>query len=147
MRPLLTIGYEGATPARLIGALRGAGVETLVDVRALANSRRPGFAKTALSAALAEAGIGYAHLKALGTPAEGRAAVRAGRPAEMRRIFAAHLAGLEAQAALAGLAERTGYETICLLCLEADPQHCHRTLVAEAVAAETGAAISHLHLV
>lgn len=147
MRPLLTIGYEGATPARLIGALRGAGVETLVDVRALANSRRPGFAKTALSAALAEAGIGYAHLKALGTPAEGRAAVRAGRPAEMRRIFAAHLAGLEAQAALAGLAERTGRETICLLCLEADPQHCHRTLVAEAVAAETGAAISHLHLV
>jgi uncharacterized protein (DUF488 family) len=147
VRPLLTIGYEGATPARLIGALREAGVATLVDVRALANSRRPGFAKTALSAVLAEAGIGYAHLEALGTPAEGRAAVRAGRPAEMRRIFAAHLAGLEAQAALAGLAERTGSETICLLCLEADPQHCHRTLVAEAVAAETGAAISHLHLV
>ena len=77
MTPLFTTGYEAATPARLIATLRDAGVTTLVDVRALANSRRPGFAKTALSAALAEAGIGYEHLKALGTLAAGRAAMRA----------------------------------------------------------------------
>lgn len=142
---LFTIGYEDATPARLVEALRGAGVTTLVDVRALANSRKPGFAKTALSAVLAEAGIGYRHVKALGTPAEGRAAVRAGRPAEMRRIFGAHLAGLEAQAALAALAGQVGRGTICLLCLEADPARCHRTLVAEAVAATSGVAVTHLH--
>lgn len=142
---LFTIGYEDATPARLVEALRGAGVTTLVDVRALANSRKPGFAKTALSAVLAEAGIGYRHVKALGTPAEGRAAVRAGRPAEMRRIFGAHLAGLEAQAALAALADQVGLETICLLCLESDPARCHRTLVAEAVAATSGVAVTHLH--
>ncbi len=142
---LFTIGYEDATPARLVEALRGAGVTTLVDVRALANSRKPGFAKTALSAVLAEAGIGYRHVKALGTPAEGRAAVRAGRPAEMRRIFGAHLAGLEAQAALAALAGQAGHETICLLCLESDPARCHRTLVAEAVAATSGVAVTHLH--
>jgi uncharacterized protein (DUF488 family) len=142
---LFTIGYEDATPARLVEALRGAGVTTLVDVRALANSRKPGFAKTALSAVLAEAGIGYRHVKALGTPAEGRAAVRAGRPAEMRRIFGAHLAGLEAQAALAALAGQVGRETICLLCLESDPARCHRTLVAEAVAATSGVAVTHLH--
>ncbi len=142
---LFTIGYEDATPARLVEALRGAGVTTLVDVRALANSRKPGFAKTALSAVLAEAGIGYRHVKALGTPAEGRAAVRAGRPAEMRRIFGAHLAGLEAQAALAALADEAGRGTICLLCLEADPARCHRTLVAEAVAATFGVAVTHLH--
>lgn len=141
---LFTIGYEGTVPARLIGTLREAGVTTLVDVRALANSRRPGFAKTALSAALAEAGIGYRHVKALGTPAEGRAAVRSGRPAEMRRIFGAHLAGVEAQAALAALTDQAGRETICLLCLEADPAHCHRTLVAEAVAATSGTAVTHL---
>jgi len=141
---LFTIGYEDTVPARLIGTLREAGVTTLVDVRALANSRRPGFAKTALSAALAEAGIGYRHVKALGTPAEGRAAVRAGRPAEMRRIFGAHLAGVEAQAALAALTDQAGRETICLLCLEADPAHCHRTLVAEAVAATSGVAVTHL---
>lgn len=144
-QPLLTIGYEDATPASLIETLRAAGVQRLVDVRALANSRRPGFAKRALSAALEEAGIGYEHLRALGTPAEGRAAVRAGRPEAMRRIFAAHLDGTEAQAALAGLADLARRERVCLLCLEADPAHCHRTLVAEAVAAGGGIAVTHLH--
>lgn len=142
---VFTIGYEGATPDRLVATLRQAGVRRLVDVRALANSRRPGFAKRALSAALEEAGIGYEHLRALGTPAEGRAAVRAGRPAAMRRVFAAHLAGTEAQAALAGLTATARREPVCLLCLEADPAQCHRTLVAEAVAAGTGLATSHLH--
>jgi uncharacterized protein (DUF488 family) len=130
---VFTVGYQDATPAALIAALKAAGVATLVDVRALANSRRPGFAKRALSAALEEAGIGYHHERALGTPAEGRAAVRAGRPEAMRRIFAAHLAGVEAQAALAALSDRARREPVCLLCLEADPRHCHRTLVAEAV--------------
>lgn len=140
--PLFTIGYEGATPDALIGALRAAGVRTLVDVRALANSRRPGFAKRALSEALTAAGIGYEHVRALGTPAEGRAAMRAGRPAVMRRIFAAHMQGVEPQAALAALTERAAREPLCLLCLEADPAHCHRSLVAEAV---TGVTVTHLH--
>lgn len=133
MTTLATIGYEDATPARLIATLCDAGVETVVDVRALANSRRLGFAKRALSAALAEAGIGYAHERALGTPPEGRAAAREGRPEAMRRVFAAHLAGVEAQAALAALSDRARRERLCLLCLEADPARCHRTLVAEAV--------------
>lgn len=130
---VLTIGYEATTPAALLDALRAARVETVVDVRALANSRRPGFAKGALSATLAGAGIGYRHLRALGTPAEGRAAARSGQPAAMRRIFAAHLAGTEAQAALAELSDLARRQRVCLLCLEADPARCHRTLVAEAV--------------
>lgn len=138
---VLTIGYERATPAGLIAALQAAGTQRLVDVRALANSRKPGFAKGALSAALQEAGIGYLHLRALGTPAEGRQAVRAGKPEVMRRIFASHLAGTEAQAALAGLADLARRERVCLLCLEDDPRHCHRTLVAEAV----GLPVRHLH--
>lgn len=139
--PVFTIGYEGATPDALVGTLRAAGVQTLVDVRALANSRRPGFAKTALSAALEAAGIGYLHLRALGTPAEGRAAVRSGKPAVMRRIFAAHLAGDEPQAALANVTDLARRRRVCLLCLEADPAQCHRTLVAEAM----GLDIHHLH--
>nr|WP_246523797.1 DUF488 domain-containing protein [Neoroseomonas eburnea] len=113
--------------------MREAGVQTLVDVRALANSRKPGFAKGALSAALEEAGIGYLHLRALGTPAAGREAARSGKPEVMRRIFAAHLAGTEPQAALANLKNLAGRQRVCLLCLEADPRHCHRTLVAEAL--------------
>lgn len=143
--PLFTIGYEGATPGRLIAALRAAGVTTLVDVRELANSRRPGFAKRALSEALGRAGIRYEHRRELGTPAEGRAAARAGRGAEMRRIFGARLAGTEAQAAVAALAGQARRERICLLCLEADPAQCHRSLVAEAVSSGGDVAIVHLH--
>ena len=138
---VLTIGYERGTPATLMAALKANGVQRLVDVRALANSRKPGFAKGALSAALEEAGIGYLHLRALGTPAEGRQAVRSGHPEVMRRIFAAHLAGTEAQAALANLSDLARRERVCLLCLEDDPRHCHRTLVAEAVGLPT----THLH--
>jgi uncharacterized protein (DUF488 family) len=139
--PICTIGYEGATPDALVATLRAAGVNLLVDVRALANSRRPGFAKRALSASLEEAGIGYLHLRALGTPAEGRAAVRAGRPALMRRVFAGHLAGDEPPAALANLSDLARRQRVCVLCLEADPATCHRTLVAEAV----GLPVRHLH--
>ena len=50
MEPLFTIGYEGATVPALLETLREARVELLVDIRAVANSRRPGFAKTALAA-------------------------------------------------------------------------------------------------
>jgi uncharacterized protein (DUF488 family) len=142
---VFTIGYERATPSSLLAALRAVGVRRVVDVRALANSRRPGFAKRALSSALEEAGIGYLHLPALGTPPEGREAVRAGRPEEMRCIFARRLAGTEAQAALADLSDRAAREPVCLLCLESDPRNCHRTLVAETVAARVGGAIDHLH--
>ena len=138
---VLTIGYERATPATLVAALRGAEVQTLVDVRAIANSRKPGFSKGALSAALEEAGIGYLHLRALGTPAAGREAARTGKPEVMRRIFAAHLEGTEAQAALANLKDLARLQRVCLLCLEDDPRHCHRTLVAEAV----GLPAVHLH--
>jgi uncharacterized protein (DUF488 family) len=76
---LATIGYEDATVQRFQDALRDAGVELLVDVRAVAGSRRPGFAKTKLAANVGEIGIDYLHLRGLGTPAEGRAAARAGR--------------------------------------------------------------------
>ena len=142
METIFTIGYENATPTTLVAALQRAGVTTVADVRALANSRRPGFAKWALTAALAEAGIGYWHIPALGTPAAGRQAVREGRPEAMKPIFARHLAGTEAQAALAALRDRTTREAVCLLCLEADPAHCHRSLVAEALGPAT---TRHLH--
>ncbi len=103
-------------------------------MRAVASSRRPGFAKTALAANLASAGIDYLHLRDLGTPAEGRAAARAGRHAEMHAIFRDHLSTAEAQSALTTLAAivREGRH-VCLLCFEAEPAECHRTLVVEAL--------------
>ena len=145
MPVLTTIGYQNATPMTLVDALRFAGVELLVDVRAVAASRRPGFSKRQLGAGLAEAGIGYVHLRGLGTPADGRAAARAGRHDELRRIYLEHLATPAAQAELDELSGmvRQG-RRVCLLCLEHEPEHCHRLFVAEAVAAQTGAAVNHL---
>lgn len=75
---LFTIGYEGVTMDEFIAALTVAGVERVINVRALPLSRRPGLSKTPLKGALAEAGIDYVHLRALGTPAEGRSAAKRG---------------------------------------------------------------------
>jgi uncharacterized protein (DUF488 family) len=134
MLSIATIGYEGATVSSFQEALRQAKIDLLVDVRALARSRRPGFAKTRLAANAKEAGAEYLHLRALGTPADGRAAARAGHHDEMRRIFREQLATPEAQAELALVADlvRQGRRA-CLLCFEAKPQHCHRSLVAAAL--------------
>ena len=101
MKPLATIGYEAATQDAVIDRLKAAGVEMLVDVRAVAASRRAGFSKTVLAASLAEAGIGYVHLRQLGTPKPGREAARKGRIAEMTAIFEEHLAEPAAQLELA----------------------------------------------
>src|SRR3954447_16855072 len=98
---LSTIGYERATLSDVIGRLKAAGVDVVVDVRAVAASRRPGFSKTMLAASLSEAGVDYVHLRALGTPKAGREAARKGRIAEMRAIFEGHLAEPAAQAELA----------------------------------------------
>lgn len=143
--PLYTIGYQSATVRSFLAELAEAGVALLVDVRAVAMSRRPGFAKSALSAGLAEAGIDYLHLRALGTPADGRAAARAGRHDEMRGIFLEQLATPAAQDALQLLGElATGSRAVCIMCFEALPEHCHRRIVADAVRANTGVRVVHL---
>jgi uncharacterized protein (DUF488 family) len=142
---IATVGYQGATVHTFLEALGAARVELLVDVRAVASSRRPGFAKSALAANLQGAGIEYLHLRDLGTPAPGRAAARAGRHLEMHRIFLAHLDTPSAQAALEALADivRSG-RRVCLLCFEADAAHCHRSLVAQAVGALVPIRVLHL---
>jgi uncharacterized protein (DUF488 family) len=141
---IATVGYEGLPPEVFLHVLREAGVQRVVDVRAIANSRKPGYAKRVLAAALGGAGIEYVHLPALGTPAEGRAAVRAGRPAVMRRIFEAKLAKPATHEALAGLADLASGKPTCLLCLEADPAQCHRMLIAEALQDNWNFVIQHL---
>jgi uncharacterized protein (DUF488 family) len=145
MLSIATMGYEGATIATFQQALRDAKIDLLVDVRALASSRRPGFAKTRLAANAKEAGAEYLHLRQLGTPAEGRAAARAGRHAEMHRIFREQLATPEAQHELALLADLVRQRRrVCLLCFEAKPEHCHRSIVAAALAEMLPATIVHL---
>ena len=133
MPTIWTIGYEQTTMADFLAALTGAGVEVLADVRAIASSRRPGFSKSALAANLAEAGIGYVHYRALGTPAEGRAAARAGKKDKLEAIYAGQLELPEAIAQGAALADLAGEKRTALLCFERDPSCCHRTLLRGAV--------------
>lgn len=131
MIPLATIGYEAAPQARVIDTLKAAGVEVLIDVRAIASSRRAGFSKTLLAASLEDAGIRYVHLKALGTPKEGRIAARKGQTAQMREIYEAHLAEPSAQLQLAQAIEIAKGAKTALLCFEADARGCHRAIVVE----------------
>lgn len=131
---IFTIGYEGATVPEFLAALHDAGVERVIDVRALPLSRRPGFSKSPLRAALEEAGIEYVHLKALGTPAEGRTAARAGRHADLERIYAGQLELPEAIVQSAQMLDLAGEKPSALLCMEREPAHCHRTLLLNAVA-------------
>ena len=136
---IFTIGYEGATMAEFLAALQQAGIERVIDVRALPLSRRPGFSKSPLRAALEEAGIDYVHLKAVGTPAEGRAAARAGRHEDMARIYAGQLELPEAMAQGAQMIELARERPSALLCFEREPAHCHRSLLLEAVAPDVEA--------
>ena len=131
---IFTIGYEATTMGEFLAALVSAGVERVIDVRALPLSRRPGFSKSPLRAALAEAGIDYVHLKALGTPADGRAAARAGRQDDLERIYARQLELPEAIAQGAQMLELAREKPSALLCFERDPAACHRSLLLAAVA-------------
>ena len=131
---LFTIGYEGATVGEFLGALQKAGVERVIDVRAVPNSRRPGFSKTPLRNALAEAGIDYVHFRALGTPAAGREAARAGRKAELEEIYAGQLETPQAMAEGAQMLDLAAEKPSALLCYERDPACCHRTLLWQSLA-------------
>jgi uncharacterized protein (DUF488 family) len=140
---VFTIGYESTTVGEFLSALQQAGVKRVIDVRAVPNSRRPGFSKTPLSNALKEVGIDYVHLRALGTPADGRAAARAGRHEELERIYAGQLELPEAIAQGAQMVDLAQELPSAVLCYERDPAGCHRTLLLDAVASD--AEVVHLY--
>jgi uncharacterized protein (DUF488 family) len=141
---LLTIGYEGCTIDGVLAALKQAGVALLIDVRAVAASRKPGFSKRQLVAGLDEQGIRYVHLQGLGTPKPGRDAVRAGHPERMVAIYREHMRSDRAQAELAQATLLAQESRACLLCFERDHRQCHRRLVAEMIVAATGQPVLHL---
>ena len=129
---LFTIGYQQATQPGLIALLQAHAVQMLVDVRARAQSRKPGFSKSNLAASLAEFGIAYRHLRDLGTPPEGRAAARRGDKQTLARVYAGQLELPEAMVALAELREIALAQPTCLLCYCRDADKCHRHLLVEA---------------
>ena len=131
MTVICTIGYEGAEIGRFIETLKAARISVLADVRAIAASRRRGFSKTALAQHLSDAGIIYRHFVALGDPKAGRLAARAGRYAEFRAIYAAHLDQPVTEVALRQLALCADEQPTCLLCYEREPESCHRSMIIE----------------
>jgi uncharacterized protein (DUF488 family) len=145
-RLLYTIGYEKALLKDVVSTLAAARVATLIDVRDRPISRRPGFSKRQLAAAIEDAGMRYVHLQPLGTPPEGRLA---GRRREWDRfwgIVEEKLARPEAELALQEAAEIAGAAPSCLVCYEADWQVCHRRRVAEILVQRHGFGVSHLKL-
>ncbi|HZK91832.1 MAG TPA: DUF488 domain-containing protein [Stellaceae bacterium] len=143
-RNLYSIGYEKARQTDLIAALVAAGVKTLIDVRDRPISRRPGFSKNQLAAALEQAGIRYVGLKALGTPPEGREANHKREWDKFWRIVDAKLATAEAEHALHEAAGIAAGSPSCLFCYEADWHICHRSRVADILAARHGFTLRHL---
>ncbi len=133
------------TVATFLEILRGTKIDLLIDVRAVANSRRPGFSKRQLAANLSEVGIDYLHLRGLGTPAEGRAAARANKHERLREVYSAHLETTVARVDLHELADRVrAGRRVCLLCFEADSVHCHRSMVADALDEIVPITVCHL---
>jgi uncharacterized protein (DUF488 family) len=144
-RKLFTIGYEQTPAKSVLDELEHAGVKLLVDVRAVASSRRPGFSKTQLAAGLDERGISYLHLRGLGTPKEGRLAARAGQYDTLQKIYTKHLKTAQAQEELdelSALVKKSG--PVCILCYERDHEHCHRRWIAEIIEERDGAKIKNL---
>ncbi len=144
MTRLYTIGYQGASVEGFIAALKTAGVETLIDVRAVPASRRREFSKRNLAASLEAAGLTYVHLAGLGNPKAGRDAAKAGRLDDYKRIYTAHLDTDATREALARAAEIAAASPSCLMCLEADPAYCHRSMVAQRLVAESGFEVENL---
>jgi uncharacterized protein (DUF488 family) len=144
-KKLFTIGYEQTPAKSVLDELEQAGVKLLVDVRAVASSRRPGFSKSQLAAGLDERGISYVHLRGLGTPKEGRLAARAGQYDTLQKIYAKHLKTPQAKEELdelSALVKKSG--PVCILCYERDHLHCHRRWIAEIIEDRDGVKIDNL---
>ena len=129
---LFTIGYEQTPSKAVLDELEQAGVKLLVDVRAVASSRRPGFSKNQLAAGLDERGISYLHLRGLGTPKDGRDAARSGKFDVLHKIYSKHLKTPQAREELdelSALVKKSG--PVCILCYERDHTQCHRQWIAD----------------
>ena len=144
MNSILTIGYEGSTIEDFVATLERAAVQVLIDIRAVAASRKRGFSKKSLAATLEEAGVEYIHLRGLGDPKQGRQAARRGDMHIFERIFRTHMEGGEAQEALDRALEVTSNARACLLCFERDHSGCHRSIVAQEMANRKAFEIRHL---
>ncbi|MPM13496.1 hypothetical protein SDC9_59853 [bioreactor metagenome] len=137
------MGYEGLNINAFINRLRDAGVQTIVDVRELPLSRKKGFSKTAFREALAQSGIAYFHVPALGCPKNVRAQYKTDNDwAIYTKSFLAYVETQEAT--VRELVKLSKMTKACLVCFEADFSMCHRTYVARAARKLGGPSVMHL---
>ncbi len=140
MPTLWTIGYERLPPDALVAELEAAGVERVLDVRFRPQSRRPGMSMTRLGQLLGEHRIAYENRRTLGTPPEIRPLYRTGATRKAATAFLAYVereAAAELDTLADELADGSAPRT-ALLCLEAEPDHCHRRVLAEALVRRRG---------
>jgi uncharacterized protein (DUF488 family) len=131
MSTIWTIGYERLLPPALISELQAARVERLIDVRYRPQSRRAGMSKTRLGELLAEHGIAYEHRRELGTPPDIRWFYKHNQVASGAAAYRTHIEAASAEALDELAAELPTGPRTALMCLEAEPTDCHRTIVVE----------------
>jgi len=142
---LLTVGHSNRSLQELLALLVAHRVEVVADVRRHPVSRRhPQFEGAGLSHSLAEAGIEYLHVPELG----GMRPPRADSPHTALadgpfRGYADHMASDEFARGLARLAALATARRTAAMCAEADPAHCHRSLLADLLLAR-GHAVAHI---
>lgn len=142
-KQIFTFGYEGLALDVFLTRLKQAGVETVIDVRANPLSRKRGFSKRGLAAALEEVGIAYTHARAMGCPKP--VCDRYKHDGDWSAYTRGFLAHLKTQSdGLAELVQTAKASTSCLVCFEADFNTCHRTFVARAAAPLGAFRVTHL---
>jgi uncharacterized protein (DUF488 family) len=142
---LATIGYEGFSISNFFTTLLNNHIETLIDIRELPLSRKPGFSKGALANQAANFNIHYIHLGVLGCPRNIRQEYRKdGNWERYTQYFLDYLGDQDRE--IERLLNIITSEVSCLLCFEANPYRCHRFYVANAVTqiAKTDFEIIHL---
>jgi uncharacterized protein (DUF488 family) len=142
-RQIFTFGYEGLALDAFLTRLKQAGIETVIDVRANPLSRKRGFSKRGLAAALQEVGIAYTHARTMGCPKTVRDRYK--HDGDWSSYTRSYLAYLKTQSeGLSELVQAAKVSTSCLICFEADYTTCHRTFVARAAAPLGGFRVTHL---
>ena len=133
---IVSVGYQGRSVGELIDVLRTGEVELLVDVRLNPISRKAGFSKNPLGEALAEAGIGYRHERALGNPRDNR------DPFDRER-YEDYLLEV-GSAVLAEIMEQAKSVRIALLCYEQEHSDCHRSCILDLAAQKHAVCVREL---
>jgi uncharacterized protein (DUF488 family) len=144
-RQLFTAGYEGNTIHTFIATLQTNKVDCVLDVRAVAFSRKPGFSKTALLRNLERANIHYVHIPDLGTPKSIREKLKETSDyVDFFETMDTHLAGK--QNAIEFAYEYVNRYTCCLMCFEHLADECHRNIVASKIKTRDGNGLQIKHI-